>query len=98
MLRGGFRRGEQIVIGALQHNYKTGYSLSLFKQIAIYNVPYMIVKTKKPLLVRISFEDDLALNIEFLYRSLRENETGEPIPDNLDISIEEMSAYIHEKK
>ena len=97
MLRGGFRRGEQIVIGALQHNYKTGYSLSLFKQIAIYNVPYMIVKTKKPLLVRISFEDDLALNIEFLYRSLRENETGEPIPDNLDISIEEMSAYIHER-
>ena len=97
MTRGGFRRGEQVVIGALQHNYKTGFSLSLFKQLALYNTPYMIDKTKKPLLIRISFEDDLALNIEFLYRSLRENETGEPVPDKLDISIDEMSAYIHEK-
>lgn len=97
MLRGGFRRGEQVVIGALQHNYKTGFSLSLFKQIALYNTPYMIDKKKKPLLIRISFEDDLALNIEFLYRSLKENETGEPIPDNLEISVEEMSAYIYEK-
>lgn len=97
MTRGGFRRGEQIVIGALQHNYKTGFSLSVFKQIALYNTPYMIDKAKKPLLIRISFEDDLALNIEFLYRSLKENETGEPLPDKIDISIDEMSLYIHEK-
>lgn len=97
MTRGGFRRGEQVVIGALQHNYKTGFSLSLFKQLALYNTPYMIDKKKKPLLIRISFEDDLALNIEFLYRSLKENETGEPLPDKIEISIDEMSQYVHEK-
>lgn len=97
MGRGGFRRGEQIVIGALQHNYKTGFSLSIFKQMALYNTPYMIDKSKKPLMIRISFEDDLALNMEFLYRSLKENETGIPLPDKIEISIEEMSQYIHEK-
>ncbi len=97
MLRGGFRRGEQWVMSALQHNYKTGFSLSLFKHLAIYNTPYMIDKTKKPLLIRISFEDDLALNIEFLYRSLMENETGESLPDKIDISIDEMSQYIHDR-
>lgn len=97
MTRGGFRRGEQVVIGALQHNYKTGFSLSLFKQLALYNKPYMIDKNKKPLLIRISFEDDIALNIEFLYRSLKENETGEPIDSTVGISVEEMSQYVYEK-
>jgi len=73
MLDGGFRRGEEVVIGALQHKYKTGFTLSLFKQIALYNTPYMIDPTKKPLLVRISFEDSAALNTQFLYTSLYEN-------------------------
>ena len=97
MTRGGFRRGEMIVIGALQHNYKTGFTLSLFKHFAIYNKPYMLNKKKKPLMIRISFEDDLALNIEFLYRSLKENETGEPLEEPLNVSIDEMSKYINEK-
>lgn len=76
MLDGGFRRGENWVIGALQHKYKTGFTLSLFKQIALYNKPVMIDQTKKPLLVRISFEDTANLNFQFLYQSLYENETG----------------------
>src|SRR5690606_20958115 len=29
---GGIRRGECVVVGALQHNYKTGFTLNLFKQ------------------------------------------------------------------
>ena len=36
----------------------------------------MINKTKKPLLLRISFEDNLTLNFQFLYQSLKENETS----------------------
>jgi len=70
MLSGGFRRGECVVVPGLQHNYKTGMNLSLFRQLAIYNKPYMLDNTKKPMLLRISFEDDLTNNIAFLYNSI----------------------------
>jgi len=96
MLNGGFRRGEQTVIGALQHKYKTGFSLTLFKQMALYNIPVMIDKTKKPLLLRISFEDNLTLNFQFLYQSLKENETGVKA-DLAGVSDAEMAAYVQEK-
>lgn len=96
MLGGGFRRGEEVIIGALQHKYKTGFTLSLFKQIALYNTPQMIDPTKKPLLVRISFEDDISLNFQFLYQSLKENETGEAVcMDNLN--EEEVAQYVQNK-
>lgn len=96
MLQGGFRRGEFCVIGALQHKYKTGFTLSLFHQIARHNQPYMLDSQKKPLLLRISFEDDLDANIQFLYQSLKYNETREHVciktaPTN------QLSAYIKEK-
>ena len=96
MLSGGFRRGEQTVIGALQHKYKTGFSLTLFKQIALYNIPVMIDNTKKPLLLRISFEDNLTLNFQFLYQSLKENETGKKA-DLAGVTDAEMAAYVQEK-
>jgi hypothetical protein len=74
--QGGARRGEEIVINALQHNYKTGFSLTLFKQMCEYNTPYLIDKTKKPLMVRISFEDELPNNVRFLYENISINEHG----------------------
>ena len=96
MLNGGFRRGEQTVIGALQHKYKTGFSLTLFKQMALYNIPVMIDSTKKPLLLRISFEDSATLNFQFLYQSLKENETGMKA-DLAGITDEEMAKYVQDK-
>lgn len=93
MLDGGFRRGEEVVIGALQHKYKTGFTLSLFKQIALYNTPYMLDPTKKPLLVRISFEDSAALNTQFLYTSLYENATRKKA-DISTLSEFEMAQYV----
>ena len=95
MLQGGFRRGETTVLGALQHKYKTGLTLSLFKQIALYNKPYMIDVTKKPLLLRISFEDDLTLNLQFLYQSLKEDE-GVKV-ELEEVSNEDMSIYIKQR-
>ena len=59
MLQGGFRPGEFTVIPALQHKYKTGFTLSLFAQIATNNTPLTKDMSKKPLLLRISFEDDI---------------------------------------
>lgn len=96
MLQGGFRRGDLALIGALQHKYKTGFTLSLFKQIALYNTPTLIDPTKKPLLLRISFEDDINLNMQFLYQSLKENETGQKVV-LANVSEDEISSYVKER-
>lgn len=96
MLQGGFRRGENVVVGALQHNFKTGFSLSTFKHLAMYNKPYMLDPTKKPLLVRISFEDPLSLNFPFMYRNIYENKTG-AMADVIGTAPEEMSKYVIEE-
>lgn len=97
---GGFRRGEFVLIGALQHNYKTGFTLNLFKQIALYNKPHMRDPKKKPLLLHISAENELHMNIVQLYASLKENETGVPVDDSRfkdpNIPFEERQAAIAE--
>ena len=67
MTQGGFRRGESILIYGLQHKFKTGFTLSLFRQLCKYNTPYMKNPAKKPAMVRISFEDDLSNNLQTLY-------------------------------
>lgn len=95
-LDGGFRRGEQWVIGALQHNYKTGFSLTVFKQIALYNVPVLKDPAKKPTLLRISFEDPLTLNLQFLYTNLKENETGQ-VQDVTGVDPETMAGYVKQQ-
>lgn len=89
MLQGGFRPGEQWVNPALQHKYKTGFSLSIFKQVAIYNDPYLKDPSKKPLLIRISFEDSLANNMRFLYENIIMNREGE-MPDIRLVPVEQM--------
>ena len=81
MLGGGIRPGEYVMLMALQHNWKSGLSLSMFKQIPLYNKPYLMNKAKKPLIIRISFEDPLKYNFQFLYKSFKENETGEVYTD-----------------
>jgi hypothetical protein len=96
MTQGGFRRGEFIIVPGLQHKYKTGMSLSVFAHIAQYNVPYMIDPAKKPLLLRISFEDNLVSNLEFLYRKLKFDETGVDV-EVKNISVDEMSSYIQQR-
>jgi hypothetical protein len=80
MLQGGMRRGETWSIQALQHNYKTGFSLTLFKQLCVYNIPKLKDPSKKPLMIRISFEDALKSNVQFLYQNIKENTTG-VLPD-----------------
>lgn len=95
MLGGGFRRGEEVVIPALQFQFKTGFSLTLFKQIAMYNEPYMLDPTKKPLLVRISFEDSLAANYKFLCKNIYENKHLVEA-DLTGMSTEDMATYVRD--
>jgi len=78
MTQGGVRRGEAVGVEALQHKYKTGSTLSMFMQIALFNTP-IVTKAeaeanKKPLLLRISFEDSLTTNLQFMYQYLKESE------------------------
>lgn len=96
MLQGGIRRGYEVVCGALQHNFKTGFSMTIYKQIALYNKPYMIDEKKKPLLLSISFEDHLHQNLSWLYSSLYENEFNEKA-DIKNTPVEEIAKYVMEK-
>jgi len=96
MLQGGIRRGEFVIIPALQHKYKTGFTLTLFSQIARLNSPSPRDKNKKPLLLRISFEDSLETNMQFLYQELKYNETRQPV-DTQNVTAHEMSNYVRSK-
>lgn len=97
MLQGGLRPGNEFVIGALQHKYKTGFTLSIFGQLALFNRPEPFMKdlTKKPLLLRISFEDELRDNLGFLYQYLKYNETKERVYMK-DIDPDYMKDYVRE--
>lgn len=98
LTQGGIRRGEFVTIAALQHKYKTGFSLSLFMQLARYNKPHLKDINKKPLLLRISFEDSLINNLQFMYTYLQANENPEFNPKNIDnLTTKELSNYIISK-
>lgn len=75
----GARRGEFVVIGALQHNFKSDWCLNTMRQVALYNKPYMRDSTKKPALLRVSFENTAAHDITSWYKEFYENETRTPI-------------------
>ena len=91
----GFRRGEFVVVGALQHNFKTGFTMNLFKHLGLYNKPYMRDKNKKPLIIHISLENELPMNILWLYGNLKENETQE-LCDTTTLNVQKAAEYIRE--
>lgn len=102
MLQGGLRRSESLGILALQHKYKTGGTLSIFSQIATLNTPIAtpeeVAADKKPLLLRISFEDNLTNNLQFLYQYLKANEGIQVSSrDFNELSTKEMTDYITSK-
>lgn len=89
MLDGGFRPGEFVMHMSLQHQYKTGLNLLLFRGFPIYNKPFLIHPDKKPLLIRISLEDPLSNNFQFLYKAFKENEDGRIYEDEFNEKIDE---------
>lgn len=102
MTQGGIRRGEFVAIEALQHKYKTGTSLSTFMQIALHNTPIVTKEeaelNKKPLLFRISFEDSLTNNLQFMYQYLKAVEGVTVSQKDFEhLTAKEMSEYILKK-
>lgn len=93
---GGFRRGEMLLIGALRHNYKSGFSRDLFATIPLFNKPYMFDPTKKPLNLRFSFEDSASDDIIDIYRRLLQNLEGRSVKTK-DIDVIEASKYVKEQ-
>lgn len=89
----GFKRGEFILLPALQHKFKSGMAMTLFKQIPLYNKPYMRDPSKKPLVIRLSYENELNDDIMWVYKSIKENETGEYC-DIRGADVKEASQYI----
>lgn len=99
----GLRRGEMIVVGALQHNFKTGFLLSTFIHVALYNTPWMQDPEKKPLLLFVTLENELQQNVMWMYTYLKEIETGQMCdishvsmltPDEQQAFYREASEYV----
>lgn len=69
---GGYRRGEFINHAGLTHMYKSGKLLDDALFIPQFNEPYMWDDNKKPLIVRISFENTIQQDVGNLYKKLFE--------------------------
>jgi len=92
-MQGGMRKGESWVFPALQHRYKTGFSLSVFAEMCRINTPVLKDPTKKPLMLRISFEDSLVNNFRFLFKYFWMCEYGKNA--NLkNFTAKQMAAYV----
>ncbi|MCK5919798.1 MAG: hypothetical protein KAG66_02580, partial [Methylococcales bacterium] len=70
---------------------------SLFRQLVMYNEPHPVAKEGlKPLVIRISFEDDLHMNFRHLYYDIRKSEgaDAEDIANVDDWSSEELADFV----
>lgn len=90
---GAVKRGEFGIAGGLQHNFKSGFMLSLFTHFCLFNKPFLRDKTRRPLMLFVSFENEIPDNLLWLYTYLKENETGEPVIE-ADIDINEAATYV----
>lgn len=93
---GAIKRGECVLVGALQHNFKSGFMMLMLCFFAMFNKPHMRDKTKKPLLYFISFENSVPENLLTIYKYLKENETGQAVVD-VKVDPAEAAKYVGEK-
>lgn len=92
----GIPRGFFVNINALSHHYKTGMLLDAFTQLPRYNTPYMLDKTKTPMIFRVSFENKPAQDLPDIYKKLYELETGKYVKKS-QINPEESAQYLSDK-
>jgi len=92
----GALRGEFWLVSAISHNYKSGFGLTNFVDLALYNTPWMIDIHKKPMLLHISTENEATQNALTVYAMLMERETGQPCSTaNVDPVV--AAHYVKEK-
>ncbi len=91
--QGGLRRGEQVMINALQHSYKSSMVRTIFIQLAMFNEPYLFDENKKPLALYLSLEDNMDVIIKFMYEYLW-YEKHDSKPDLINTDTKTMGVYI----
>lgn len=92
----GLIRGENLIVSALQHNFKSGFLRTLLRGFVTYNKPFLYDENKKPLIIYLTFEDSLSNNLSWLYTSFKEHETGELSPVR-GVDIKEAAQYVKGK-
>lgn len=94
--RGGFVRGEWVVIYGLSHHFKTGLLLTIGRGFAKYNNPAELLndKTRKPLILLISLENYANRNALWFYKTAYAC-TFQKQPDK-EMTIEQMIDFIQE--
>lgn len=93
---GQLRRGMFVLIGALTHNYKSGFVHDLFRHFCIHNDPVVENEDKKPTLLFFSSENRSEEDIIRMYVALKENETGEAV-DVSQIDEAKAAEYVSER-
>ncbi len=93
---GGYVRGLCYLYAALTHNYKTGILMDNSRWICQYNKPHMWDEKKKPLVLRISFENKPEQDIISLFTTMWEREHGKKCDLN-EIDIREAAKYVKDK-
>lgn len=82
----GIRRGETVVVSALQHKWKSGVLLTSLIQACFFNEPTYIrlkppiegeVDKRKALMLHITLENDALGDLLHAYKYIREQQTGE---------------------
>lgn len=73
---GGLRRGNMYVLGAMPNKGKSYMTSCITLHSMLFNQPYLFDETKKPAVVHISTENDVALNLKIWFRYLWENIEG----------------------
>ena len=72
LIGGGIPRGYFVNIAALTGCYKSGMLVDLSLNIPHYNKPFLENPEKKPLILRISFENSFTQDINIIYKKLHE--------------------------
>lgn len=93
---GGLIRGGSYLHNARTHNYKSGILLDYCQWFCTLNTPRLIDKTKRPMILRVSFENKPSQDIPIMFRSLWEEEHQQKC-DFAEVDIKTAAAYIKEK-
>lgn len=96
MLGGGYRRGGQYLWGGLTGNYKTGMLLDNCKWIPMHNTPKLLDPKKKPMVLRVSFENKPEQDLPIIYESIYSAEYKTKV-NKSKIDKEEATKYVLDK-
>lgn len=93
--QGGGRRKEQIIVAGLQHHFKSGQVMSMVRGAAMYNTPKPRDPNKKPLILLVSTENQMTINLRTLYKQVMDQTFGKS-PKIKDINPGEAAKFLRD--